>query len=568
MKILGIHVGHDSSAALIVDGEIVADIQEERLVRIKHSNNVPVQSIAYCLKQGQLNSINDLDYIGFSWKDTPKNLISLLGLRNNSLSRADKARLIKDKITATLKRSLSIEEILPPIYYPDFKLHDTSKFINQEHHLVHAASAYFTQEVYDQCLIFSIDGMGDEVTTSVWMGEGNTIRPLVRYGREAGIGLAYSIVTEGLHWIHGDGEGKTMGLAPYGDTTSCQGVLDKYFPVFEGEKLVKPAEIGETAYWNESGSTQFHLAEAKEVEALIKQYGRENIAAEAQRKLEDCIMNLVFGWCQQTGVKSIACAGGVFLNVKLNQRIWNNRGQLIEKQYIYPNPGDSGLAVGAALNVYYRHHPFKGYQLQDLYKGSQFTNEEVEKILKVRKLKYEYVENPSQLAAQLLAEDKIIAWFQGRMEAGPRALGNRSILMSPLKPENKDIINAWVKFREGFRPFCPSMLHEKMHEYLDGAREEFFMITSFDVKAEKKDKIPAVVHVDGTARPQLVRKETNPRYWELIHEFGKLTGEYVILNTSFNILGEPIINHPKEAIRCLFDSGIDGLFINNYFIQK
>jgi carbamoyltransferase len=301
---------------------------------------------------------------------------------------------------------------------------------------------------------------------------------------------------------------------------------------------------------------------------FITEYGREDIAAEAQRKLEETVMNLVFGWVKKTGIKKVAFAGGVMLNVKLNQRIWNNRGGLIEEQHVYPNPGDSGLAVGAALLEYYNHNDFTGCDFNNLYLGPEYTNEEIESILKIRKCKYTFIENPAKKAAELLAKNQIVAWFQGRMESGPRALGNRSILMSPLKAENKDIINASVKFREGFRPFCPSLIFEKREEYLMDCRDEFFMITSFDIKEEKRSAIPAVVHVDGTVRPQMVQKETNPLFWELINEFGNLTGESIILNSSFNIMGEPIINNPKEAIRCFFDSGIDALFIGNFYLTK
>ena len=558
MTILGIHSGHDSCAAIVQNGKIVADVQEERFSRVKHSANVPLKSIKYCLDEGGI-SINDLDYIAFSQAHAPKRLKCILGLENTKS---------KERIKQTLKQYLGLDRIGVPIYFPDLTLKDTSKFVTVEHHLAHAASAYFTQKSFDECLIFTIDGVGDNVTTAVWLAKKNEIKPLIKYGKEAAIGHAYSIVTEGLHWIQGDGEGKTMGLAPYGNYGLCKGALDHIFPVFEGSELIKKAQMGNTFYWDESGSIQYHMKEAKEVELLTKKFGREAISAEAQRKLEENVMSLIFGWCKKTGVKNIACAGGVFLNVKLNQRIWNNRDNIIVNQHIYPNPGDSGLAVGAALNTYYKFNTFSGNYIDNLYKGPSFENGEIEEILNLRKLNYEFVENPSEKAAELLSENKIVAWFQGRMESGPRALGNRSILMSPIFGKNKDTINANVKFREGFRPFCPSILYEKRDVYLKDVRDEFFMVTSFDVKEEKKNCIPAVVHVDGTGRPQLVSKSQNPRYWELINKFGELTGEYAILNTSFNVMGEPIINNPKEAIRGFFDSGIDALFMNNYYLKK
>jgi len=565
MKILGIHSGHDSSAAMLVDGKIIADVQEERFTRLKHSNNVPIKSIEYCLKKANIKNINNVDYISLSWENNPKGLNTLFGIENNY---SPKEKVAREIAKTFFRKSLGMNREKLPIYYPNYTNFDKSKIVNNNHHLVHAASAYFTRKTNDDCLIFTIDGAGDKVCTGIWKGSGNEITLLKNYYKEAAIGWAYSIVTEGLHWIHGDGEGKTMGLAPYGNYDICKGVLDKYFPIFDEEKLVKESELGKSYYWAESGSTQFHFDEASEVEQLIKKYGRENIAAEAQRKLEDTVMNLVFGWINKTGIKKVVFAGGVMLNVKLNQRIWNNRKNIISEQHIYPNPGDSGLAVGAALLQYYRHYDFAGYNLESLYLGPEYSNEEIEELLKIRKLKYKYILDVPKKGAELLADNKIIAWFQGRMESGPRALGNRSILMSPLRGENKDIINGWVKFREGFRPFCPSLLYEKRYEYLEDCRDEFFMITSFNVKENKKDKIPAVVHVDGTVRPQMVQEKTNPLYWKLINEFGNITGEYIILNTSFNVMGEPIINNPKEAIRCFFDSGIDYIFIGNYLLSK
>jgi carbamoyltransferase len=565
MIVLGIHAGHDSSAAIIKNGEIIADVQEERFTRVKHSSNVPIKSIEYCLSEAKVDNITDIDYISLSWKNSPQGIKTLFGLKNKD---GVKKNVAKGIAKSFFNMTVGSSKQKLPIYFPDFTSFDETKIINNDHHLVHAASAYFTQADNDKHLIFTIDGSGDNTCTAIWIAEGNEIKLLKKYYKEASIGWAYSIVTEGLHWIHGDGEGKTMGLAPYGNADKCKGVLDKYFPEFDGVELTKKSQLGDAYYWNESGSNQFHFDEAKDVESLIKQYGKENIAAEAQRKLEEIVTNFVFGWAKKTGIKKVCFAGGVMLNVKLNQRIWNKRNDIIEKQYVFPNPGDAGLAVGAALLKYYRHNEFNGNALETLFLGPEYSNDEIKEILNIRKLKYSYLDNPSKTAAELLAKNKIIAWFQGRMESGPRALGNRSILMSPLKPENKDIINSWVKFREGFRPFCPSLCYEKRNEYFSDYRDEFFMITSFDVKRNKLSKIPAVVHVDGTVRPQMVRKQDNNDYWQLINEFGKLTGEYIVLNTSFNIMGEPIVNNPKEAIRCFFDSGIDAIIMGNYFMSK
>jgi carbamoyltransferase len=566
--VLGIHTGHDSAAAIVKDGEIIADVTEERFTRLKHCNHVPTNAMAYCLKAAGLPNINEVDYVAVSWQRPPSDLQIVLGTYNPSMLKQAVKRTLGLGLSVAGFAGLGVERQKPPIYYPDFRLADNSKLVPVEHHLAHAASAYFTRPSNDRCLIFTIDGAGDGVSTAVWEGEGNTIRTLQKLYREASIGWAYSIVTEALHWWHGDGEGKTMGLAPYGDASKCQGVLDAYFPVIRGTEVVRPTNLGEGYYWVENGATQFHFEEAYEVEKLIKQYGRENIAAEAQRKLEECVMEYVFGWVNKEKCAETAYAGGVFLNVKLNQRIWYRRGNQIQEHHIFPNAGDAGLAVGAALSVYYQHHPFRGYNLRHLYWGPEYSNSLIERILEDRSLAYTYVPNPAKRAAELLAENKIVAWFQGRMESGPRALGDRSILMSPLKSENKDIINARVKFREAFRPFCPSLLWEERANYLVDQRDELFMITSFDVMPEKRDKIPAVVHVDGTVRPQMVDRDANPQYWELIHEFGQLTGEPIVLNTSFNIRNEPIINTPNEAIRCFYDGGLDALFLGNYLLTK
>ena len=263
----------------------------------------------------------------------------------------------------------------------------------------------------------------------------------------------------------------------------------------------------------------------------------------------------------------MCCSGGCFLNVKFNQKLWQT-GE-VEDQWIYPDPGDAGLAIGAALYAYYESNPTKhNSRIKDLYWGPSYSDQEVETVLRERGLVYEKPSNLADHVADLLVKNYAVGWFQGRMEAGPRALGGRSILMSPLLAENKDRINAKVKYREAFRPFCPSMLAEARDTYLRGARDERFMISSFDAAAQKREKIPAVVHVDGTVRPQLVYKEVNPRYYDLIEAFGRKTGESVILNTSFNVKGEPIVCHPREAIKCFFDTGMEALVLGSFVVLK
>lgn len=562
MKILGIHIGHDSSAALIIDGKIVADVAEERFNRIKHYSGLPFKAIQYCLDLNNLR-IDDIDIIAVPSKYSMPELNFLFNLTGDKKEKHTKKR----QAVAFAERIMNKPTEKAPVYIKNFPIKNSTEIIHVEHHLAHASSAYYTNENREKQLIVTIDGAGDGFSVCLWRGKNRKIEPLKKFDTTASIGWFYSNVTEALGWIHGDGEGKTMGLAPYGNDKKATWKLNSFHPKFKNGELIKPYNYGRHYYWNQFSSFQFHFDDAYKIQELINKYGRENIASEAQRILEEQVAEIIYPWLKKENTNILSCAGGIFLNVKLNQKIWES-GK-VKKQHIYPNAGDSGLAVGAALYAYYQKFPkTKINIIEDLYWGNEYSNQEIEEILKLRNLSYKYVENIEKYAARLLADNKIIAWFQGRMESGPRALGNRSILMSANKAENKDIINARVKFREAFRPFCPSILWEKKEEYMENARDEFFMITSFTCKENKRNKVPAVVHADNTMRPQTVKKEFNEKYWNLINEFGKITGEYLLLNTSFNIMGEPIINHPREAIRCFYDNGLDYLIMGNFVLKK
>lgn len=562
MNVLGIHIGHDSSVALVVDGKIIADVAEERFIRAKHYAGLPIKSLKYCLEAGDL-SIEDIDFIAIPSKKDVFELNYLLKLSK------DKKQKMGPRTAGIsyVQRVLGVMLKKTPIYIESFPVAEKTEIVHVEHHLAHAASAYYTSGITEKQLIVTIDGAGDGVSVCLWTGENGKIKPLKKILTSGSLGWFYSNVTEALGWWHGDGEGKTMGLAPYGDFNKCKGVLDRFYPKFKNGNLVESHDFGKGYYWNELGALQYHFEEANQIKKLIEIHGSENIAAEAQRILEEQIIEIILPWLEKEKTNNLCCAGGVFLNVKLNQRVWET-GK-VKNHHIFPNAGDSGLAIGAALWTYYDKFPNAEIdKIEHLYYGAEYSNDEIKNILDARNLTYQYVENVEREAAKYLANNKIVAWFQGRMESGPRALGNRSILMSPLKAENKDIINARVKFREAFRPFCPSLIEEKKDIYLKNNRLENFMITSFDVTDDKRDKIPAIVHVDGTLRPQTVSKKINPRYWNLINEFGNLTGEYILLNTSMNIAGEPIVCNPREAIRCFYDNGIDYLILGNYLLEK
>ncbi len=572
--ILGIHFGHDAGAAIIKNGQIIADVAEERFNRIKHSADYPLKAIEYCLRMTGC-SIDEISEIAIAGLKQQDNFEVVFG------QKLDLAEMSKTRVTFFQKAHNFIKffkrnQVLNnfgggisksvPVYCRQFFLKKLPKITFVEHHLAHAASAYYTSNDKRKMIIATIDGMGDGYSSCIWLGQNGKITPLIKYGPESSIGWFYSNVTEALDWWHGDGEGKTMGFAPYGNYNECHGKLADFYPKFQNGELVEPYDFPKFLAYKNMGAIHWHSSDALRIAELVKKYGRENIAAEAQWVLEEQVMAFVLPWLKKENTNILATAGGVFLNVKLNQRIWMSGG--VENHHPYANAGDSGLAIGAALYTAAESGILADNIDTHLYWGPEYNNEEIENILKLCNVSYRRSNNICFEAANYLANNKIIAWFQGRMEAGPRALGNRSILMSPKKAENKDIINSRVKFREAFRPFCPSMIDNVKKNYLIKARREPYMITSFDCKPERKNEIPAVVHIDGTLRPQTVTAEDNPVYWKLINEFGKLTGTPVVLNTSFNVMGEPLVCSPRDAIRCFFGSGIDALFLGDFIIEK
>ncbi|MBI3951339.1 MAG: hypothetical protein HY314_12890 [Acidobacteria bacterium] len=564
MNVLGVHIGHDSSATLVRDGRIIADVAEERFTRVKHYAGLPFESIEFCLKYAGLDS-REIDVVAFS-SSVPPSGAKLL-FPDLDLRRSDVRGMVKEAVLPMVSREVRRNGL--PVYLKPFRTNPSIEVELVEHHEAHAASAYYTcgRPLSERVLIATLDGMGQGISCAVWRGENGRLEPLLKINTRGSIGWFYSNVTEALGWWHGDGEGKTMGLAPYGNASAAKGAFDGFYPRFENGELVEPYDFGQLQSIEIAGAKHHHLPDAVKFVALMSRYHPEDLAAEAQEILEREVMNLVLPCVRWEGAKTLACAGGVFLNVKLNQRIWY--GGHVEHHHIYPNAGDSGLAVGAALAAYHRRNPGTPLlSIDDLYKGPEYSPEEIEAMLKARDVKFFRPDDLVATIASDLARNKIVGWFQGRMESGPRALGNRSILMSANDPRNKDVLNARVKFREAFRPFCPSLLAEDGEVYLKKARSEEFMITSFDVTDQKREKIPAVVHVDGTLRPQLVRREANPLFYELIKEFKRITEESLLLNTSFNIKGEPIICHPREAIRCFFDSGIDTLALGPFILRK
>ena len=571
--VLGIHFGHDSSCSLVKDGKVIASVAEERFTQSKHYSLPPIRALSYCLKSAGI-TMKDVDLVVFPSIARLMELEVLLNLQKQPWVPKGDSGIAKDlsyyiRYFLIEKRRLIRKKLVElPTYV---KRYDASgkEVLHIEHHLAHAASCYYTSGFNEKALVITADGSGDGLSTTVWVGEKGRLSPLLKVGREGSLGAFYGTVTEALGWIVSDGEGKTMGLAPYGNTKKTRGKLSFICPHYEKGRLVKPYNWGWPAEWKDESADHWHFSAADRVKELAEKYGNENIAAEAQRLLERELLAFVKYWKDKTGLKRVAVSGGVFLNVKANQRILESK--IFDEFFAFPDAGDSGVSAGAALYGYYLKNPgAKIERLTNTYWGPLYTNEEIEKVLKVRKLKYKRLPTrqiPKE-AAKLLARGKIVGWFQGRMEAGPRALGSRSILMDPRKAENKDIINATVKYREAFRPFCPSILEEAAYEYFEDAEKAPFMIISFDVKKGYEKNIPAVTHVDGTARPQTVNKKQNPLYYGLIKEFGRITGVPVLLNTSFNIKGKPIVCSPEDAIKCFYDTGIEYMFLGNFVLRK
>jgi len=574
MYILGISKGHDASVALIKDGKIIFNCQEERLVGIKHSYAIPVHALELCFKTTG-TSIKDIDYISVPIVGKIPDITLLFHAKEaHTVSLSSQTNSTADLARKLILNSLGYLNIFNrfgyPLYQKTYPLTKKTEILQVDHHASHAASAYYSSG-FEKCLAVTADGVGAGLSLTAWLGEKGNLTPLIKIWRPGSLGFFYEIVTEALGWQVGEGEGKTMGLAPYGSTKKIKGVLDFLAPRYKDGKLVKPVNFGIATRWDVNGSTHFSYAISRRVKKLVDIYGPENIAAEAQRVLEEQMLNFIVPWIKKTNVRHVAAAGGVFLNVKMNQHLWETN--LLDDFYPHADPGDGGNAAGAALYAYhaYLKKPYKPKRIENTYWGPAYTDEYIKQQLDIRNLSYTKIQNKKSLvslAAKLLSEGKIVGWLQGKLESGPRALGNRSILMDPRRAENKDIINARVKYREGFRPFCPSMTDKAAKKYLMNSTKAEFMTISFNVPKDVQKDIPAVVHIDGTARPQVLKRFVNPLYYDLISEFGKLTGVPVLLNTSFNIKGMPIVCTPSDAIKCFYDTGLDYLIIGSFVLKK
>lgn len=556
---------HDSAAALLVDGKIVAAAQEERFTRRKHDESFPKHAIKYCMESNGL-TINDINYIVFYDKPITKFERLLLtyieqwpkGLRSFVLA-----------MKVWLKKKLWIEQIIAK--KTDYK----GEILFTEHHYSHAASAYYCSN-FDEAVIVTMDGVGEWDTTTIGYGKGNKINLTHTIKFPDSLGLLYSAITYYLGFKVNSAEYKVMGLAPYGDP-------EKYYDKFK--KLIEIKDDGsyrlDMSYFSFAHGLRMTNkkldrlfgGDPRNPESPLEQKHKD-IAAGLQKLTNEIVTKIVKFAKKKFSSNNLCLAGGVALNCVANGKIVEH--ELFENIYIQPASGDAGGAIGAACYLYYDvlKNPKQKGVLKNIYLGPEYCDEYIVKCLEFigRKMRKQVIYkklSDSDLfpyIASLINKNHVIGWFQGRLEFGPRALGNRSIIADARKKENWQRVNLKIKFRESFRPFAPSVLEECAQEYFDlkGRNSPYMLL----VAKVKTDDLPAITHVDGSARIQTVSSEENKRYHDLIKSFYAQTGCPIILNTSFNVRGEPIACTPMDALNCFINTDMDYLVMGNYVIGK
>ncbi|WP_150267095.1 carbamoyltransferase [Paenibacillus tepidiphilus] len=537
--------GHDSAAVLITDGKVIAAVEQERLDRIKHSNKSPIQAVRYCLGSNGL-TLDDIDYIAVNYKEFSINLNLQEQFLNNPLQPDfyDLRYYIKRMLYEALGQHV-----------------DDSKLIFVSHNEAHAESAH-AMSGFDDCLVLVTDGMGDDSAGMVQSRRNGKSETLYTIPVPLSLGNFYIQSIRYLGYGAND-EYKVMGLAPYGDPQKYKRYFNKIVQLLpEGKYVI-----------NDIYPILFGISKPRRKgEAFTKVH--QDMAAGIQTTLEEIIMHLLSYYKAETGHSKLCFAGGVAHNCSANGKIVYSG--LFEEVFVQPAAHDAGAVLGAALSVWNRMQTGRGStkQMDSVYWGPDIgSDSSVHSELQKWKdfIEFEKSENIIEDTADLLAAGKILGWVQGASEFGPRALGNRSILADPRPAENKQIINQMVKKREGYRPFAPSVLEEHLAEYFripDCNAQYSFMNYVLDVKEEKQKLLGAVTHVDGTARIQTVSKQTNPKYWELIHQFSQRTGVHILLNTSFNNHAEPIVDSVADAIVCYLTTKLHYLVVGDYIISK
>ena len=560
--VLGINgCSHNTSAALIGDGEMLAHVEEERFNREKHSMAWPRLSVEYCLKHAGA-TMADVDMVALAGR--PRNEIlwsAALGLRH--FGRTWYRRFLRNQILVTgLYKGWREKRMLRE------KLGYRGPIRYVEHHLSHAASAFLVSP-YERAGIMTVDAQGDGLASALYLGEGSKIRRVARYlFPRASLGHFYDCIGEFIGMKAIRDAGKTMGLASYGDPAKTRELLANIVSFEPGGRIRFDLD------WLKDGSGEKNAKRFRDAygpprrpDEPITDPRFADLAAGAQEIVEKAFFHLAGHLKETTGCEYLCLAGGVALNSVANGKL--DRSGMFTDTWIQPSANDAGLSIGAAFYAYnsIRKNP-RVYEMKHAYYGPGYTTAEVRAALDIGKITYREVDDPSRAAAELVAQDKIVGWFQGRMEAGPRALGNRSILSNPMRADMKDIVNRYVKHREPYRPFAPSALEEHAAEYFDNRGPNPFMLKVVDVRPEARSIIPAITHVDGSGRLQTVTRDVNERYWRMIDELRKITGVPVVMNTSFNIRGEPIVTTPQDALKCYYTTGLDALVLDRFVVEK
>ncbi|MHB8731318.1 MAG: carbamoyltransferase family protein [bacterium] len=574
MYVLGINAHHaGASACLIRDGELIAAAEEERFRRIKYWAGFPRLAIEYCLCAGGITAY-DLDHVGIS-RDPSANLMKKVLF---TLARRPSLGLIRERLANQLQ-----------VRRPDAALCETlgldprrlrAQFHNVEHHRAHMASAFFVSP-FPRAAVLSVDGMGDFVSTMWGTGNDTRLDVLDEINFPHSLGYVYTAVSQWLGFPQYGDEGKVMGLAPYGRPVfmdefrrmlrvQADGAfeLDLDFFVHHAAGASMTFEEGSPAIGTMYSPKMVEtFGPPREPGAEITRK-HEDVAASLQAMLEEAELALVRRLQRETGATALCMAGGVALNSAFNGKILPNTE--FRDIFIQPAAGDAGTALGVCYYIY--HHLLgrpRSYVMTHAYTGPGYPNREIAEILASYQVAFESLDEDDLVrrTARLVAEGNVVGWFQGRMEWGPRALGNRSIVADPRRADMKDVLNARIKRREPFRPFAPSVLLDAVGEYFDQTYPDPFMLKVYNVVPARRGDIPAVTHVDGTGRLQTVDRPANPLYWRLIKEFGEQTGVPVVLNTSFNE-NEPVVCTPHEAIECFLRTRMDALVLGNHLVRK
>lgn len=575
MIILGLNAYHpDAAVAVLKDGVPVWAAEEERFSRVKHASGFPALALQRCFKDLQI-PFSAVDAVAISKNPHANIFRKILYV----LKEKPKGGLVADRVSA-FRKSAGFEKDffatldISPAYM-------RAKFFNIEHHQTHAASSFYFAGFEDAAFL-SIDGLGD-FSSAMWgEGQGNQIRVIDRVYFPHSAGFLYTAGTQFLGFLNFGDEYKVMGLAAYGKPTHLN-EFRRMIRFLPGGKF----ELNLDYFTHHRGHAKIRWqggAPEQEIlysEKWLEKFGYprpskdplterdKNIAASLQGVFEELLFHILNHLHKQTKNENLCLAGGAAYNSLANGKI--SRMTSFKNIYIQPAAGDSGSALGAAAFVYHSVYKRPPHTVMNhAYLGPSYTDLEIEKMLIERKLCFERLraETLGERTARDIAEGMIVGWFQGKMEFGPRALGNRSILADPRRPDMKDILNKRVKNREGFRPFAPAVLEERAHEYFEmDCAESPFMLKVFSVKPEKRSVLPAITHEDGTARVQTVSKETNSIFWLLIREFEKQTGVPVILNTSFNE-NEPVVCSPEEALGCFLKTKMDVLVLGSYYLRK